>query len=363
MEFNNESTSSSYGGNFSNTASVKDVLEILAVNEKSTALGWGASPLNAFHDPELWEAQEQVKHELEGRTLSVPNELTAIPEDIQEYVNSSFVPRFTNRLMANYDNFRQRLVTNYDDFSEEDQDYLADLEERALRGKASPAELIYFRQITGIASIELGCLTHPYGNSIELLNDMRMSVSEASKMLNGELLDSPQVLAVKQPDNVYMKDREPFVKDSILMTRKQDLAVLPDGSIVRERSSFVLRIDEASDFDQKRAQNMRKIPLFNNPDWNKHLMIAGDLENTVPPYLEDNDFKVAIPLSTTIYAFNKDTKEDVKARDQLVKEQLKVERKERHEKNLAQRALGVLPVIPEMDFSRYLSIPYWVRKL
>jgi hypothetical protein len=361
MDSSNEQPSSSYSGDFLTATSVKDALEFFSMNETSTALEWGASPLNAFHDPELWESQEQVKRELEERTLFVPDSLTDIPDDIQEYVNSSFVVRFTNRLMANYDNFSLRLVKSYEEFSQDDQEALVTLEERAIRGKASPAELLYFRQLTGIASIELGCLTHPYGNSIELLDEMRASVTEAATMLGGELLDTPDVLAVKQADNVYLRQPEAFVKDSILMTRKRDLAELPDGSIVRERSSFVVRIDEQSGFSQRRAQSIRKIPLFANPNWRKHLAIAGDLDNTVPPFLESNDFKVAIPLSTTIYAFNRGTEEEVDVRDQLAKQELGEQRKEEAKQNIAKRALS--DALPAMDFSKYLSIPYWINKL
>lgn len=285
--------------------------DALELNAKSNSVQWGPSPLNAFYSTEISDDQENVRHTLEIRARSVPPELGPISEEIQSFVSHSFIARFTDRVMANYDNFGKRLKRTMTDITLEEMH----LVERSLAGDASPAELMYVRQLLGIGSIELGCLTHPYGNNIDKLDTMRGAVVDAVGIFGGTLLDEKPYYAVKQADNLYMKYMTRGMHDAFLMTRKRDLAVLPDRSLIRERSSFIVRIDEASGFDQQIAKNIRKVPVHNNPNWTQHIAIAGRLNEVVPPLLENNEFSKAIPSATTIYNFDRETIARIKMRD------------------------------------------------
>ncbi len=291
--------------------SVRRHLAVIALNQKSDAPNWGATPLNQYFDNETNEHQMNVKQILEERTVYMPPELGEIPTDVQSFVTSSFIARFTSRGMANFDNFGQRLVRSSDGILPEQESLI----ERAITGDASPAEIIYVRKLLGIGSAELGCLTHPYGKNIQALEDMRASVEVAVMLHKGRMLDEDDVYKVKQADNLYFTHMTRSMKDAFLMTRKRDLAVLPDDSVVRERSSFIIRIDEASEFDQRLADNIRKVVVHNNPSWTEHIAKAGRLNEVVPPMLENNEFAKAIPLSTTIYNFDRNIMNKIKVRN------------------------------------------------
>lgn len=291
--------------------SVQKDLALFAQNRKSVSSNWGATPLNQYFDEAINEQQMNIKHILEIRTASVPSELESIPVDIRSFATSSFIARFTNRGMANFDNFGKRLVRENDGLLPEQERLI----ERAIVGDASPAELIYVRKLLGIGSVELGCLTHPYGNNIDALDDMRASTIHAALLHGGRLLDEDDVYKVKQTDNLYFTHMTRTMREAFLMTRKRDIAVLPDDSVVRERSSFVIRIDKDSGFDQKLADNIRKVVIHNNPFWTDHITKAGKLDTVVPPMLERNEFTKAIPLSTTIYNFDRTTMQKIDIRD------------------------------------------------
>lgn len=318
-------------------------LRLLAHNTYSTSLDWGATPLNTYHDPRLISHQEQVRDELEKRSLDVPPEVGYIPPEIQQYVAQNFMSRFNGRTMANIDNFSRRLRPNLVEFDIEDRMVLA----KAMWGQANPAELLHVRCVFGMASVELGCLSHPYGvlTDQDKLDDMRGSVKEAILMFGGELavremdaaqgnfedleegLDGRDVFAVKQADNTYYGgDHIHHLQKVVLVTRKRNLGLLPDGSIVRERSSFIVRVDEESGFDQELAAKMRKVKLTYNDRAMERLAKIGNIDQVLPPMIANREFGTVIPLSTTVYAFNRVTDARIGARDKRIKEEVQHQR-------------------------------------
>lgn len=311
-------------------------LELLATNLRSDSLNWGATPLNTYHDPELYRQQEEIRNKLEERSREVPSDVGYIPQYIRKYVTDNFLTRFNGRTMANFDNFSQRLRDDLAECDEIDRDIL----EKAMWGRATPAELLYVRCAFGMASIELGCLTHPYGvlTDQDKLDEMRGSVKDAILMLGGDLavkdekvlggidgdeegLDGRDVFSVKRADNTLYGEPMDHVQRLIVLTRKRNLGRLPDGSIVRERSSFILRIGEDAEFNQEAAQRMREVKLTYNDDAMRMLAEAGNIAEELPPMIAGRKFGTIIPLSTTVYAFNRLTDTRIKTRDEQRKEE------------------------------------------
>lgn len=307
-------------------------LRILAAHPYSTSLDWGATPLNTYHDPALINQQEQVRDKLEQRSLEVPPEVGEIPPEIQRYVAQNFMSRFNGRTMANIDNFSRRLRSNLAEFDMQDRMVLT----KAMWGQANPAELLHVRCAFGMASVELGCLSHPYGvlTDQDKLDDMRDSVRGAISLFGGELaiketdettggfedleegLDGRDVFAIKRADNTqYSGDQMHHLQKVFLVTRKRNLGLLPDGSIIRERSSFIVRIDEDSKYDQEIAAKMRKVRLTYNERAMERLARISEIDRLLPPMIANREFGTVIPLSTTVYAFNRLTDERIKARD------------------------------------------------
>lgn len=316
-----------------NPTDTSDVdFDMVMKNPASDALHWGAPPLNMYSSSDLFAIHEAARGELEARSISAPDDLAEIPPGVQSYVHQNFMSRYMGRVMANFDNYTQRLKKDSDGI---DSKVIA-MHDRAVVGTASPAELLCVRSAYGIGSIGLGCAIIPYGNSIEQLESMRDTVAEAILMMNGELLDSKPVLKLKQTDTVVNPGENGHLKDAFLMTRKRDLGRLPDGTIVRERSSFVIRIDEASGFDQELAERMRRVDaelsknlrpdVPKNKHWGTTVMTVGMLKKKVPPLLETNDFAAAIPLSTTIYAFNTGTLDEIERVRAEEEARVKIER-------------------------------------
>lgn len=262
-------------------------------------------------------SQLELQSKLAERSESPPYELVgAIPESIQQYVANSFHSRFTGRVMANCDNYDRRVKKDHEGVSDE----VIAMFENALTGTASPAELLYVRQVYGIASAELGCITLPYGKGMAMLDEMRDSVSQAILLLGGEILSDNRRFAVKSADLAPAKvDGHPI--DALLMTRKRDIGEMQDGTIVRERASFILRIDEASRFNQKLAAKIGSIDIHAK-DWESKVGEIGELPAIASASLDANDFAAAIPLSATIFAFNPEQAAEIK-REQALEENRK----------------------------------------
>ena len=291
------------------------------------SLDWGATPLNAYHDPTLSRQQTNVRKKLEQRARFVPPEVGEIPAEVRGYVAQNFLTRFNGRTLANFDNFSSRIRTDLSELDVDDHTIL----DKAMWGRATPAELLYLRCKLGMASIELGCITHPYGTHTANVEEMRDSVRAAMRMFMvddepTEEEDLEWIFAVKQADNLLNKNQSMYLRSAFVVTRKRDFGVLLDGSKVRERTSFVVRVDDESEFDQAVANNMRRVPLIHNNDAMKHLTIAGKLNKVLPPLVKEKRFGTVIPLSTTIYAFNRQTEARIEMRDKEIEQELAMQR-------------------------------------
>ncbi len=274
--------------------SISDSLDQPDPREKLSGdlLTWGATPLNVN------ARQLEVFHLLKKRIKRSAPEFT--PDAVKEFVLQHFMSRFFERQDRNAKSFEDRdpniLV---DDLDEQAQDALID----AICGTSNPNDLLKTRENLDMPSIELARLTHPYGRRMKTLGDMRQAVDFAIEANNGRLIDDDSMTTFGV-DGGHIRDKGENIELGFLMKRKRVRGILPDGTVIIERSTFVLRVDDASPLDQDIASQFRDIKIDKNPDWNKQVMEVINANNLLPDLLENNMFNIAIPLSTTTYAFN-----------------------------------------------------------
>lgn len=268
---------------------------------------YGATPLN---HAAAYKQQLSLRNNLaELLEDDIPE---GVPDAIIEYMKDTFVSRFIRRGTANHENYLSALRTR-EEIS--DDPFIQAMVERAELGHASPSELLVVQQLMGIRSVELACLTHPYGKKIELLEPMRESVRENIELLGGEFYEDPEARYRVKGFAGEFGD----YSQGVLMTRKRIIGNMPDGTIVCERSSFVLRLDDESAVSQESVAAITAAVAKLGPmstDWQNEAVVAGNLDEITNHLLGNNIFAQAIPVSTTIYAYNLETAQQIKDREQ-----------------------------------------------
>ena len=274
---------------------------------QGTPLTYGATPLDR-----MATLQQQLELVKTLQVLTYHNIPDNVPMEIVDYVHTTFTKRFHNRAEANEENYMTSL---YKDVPEaEYSPEILNMFKRGEYGQASPSELLLTRELRGIRSVELACLTHPYGERIkDELPEMREVVQSHVKLLGGTYFKDPETrYRVKEIVGYERGEEKP--DKAVLMTRKRTLGAMPDGTIIRERSSFVLRLDDRSAVTEDEREAMKRVNL-KQPDWEDALVKAGNLDAIAEILLKANAFPWAIPISSTIYAFNTETARAIEERD------------------------------------------------
>ncbi len=98
---------------------------------------------------------------------------------------------------------------------------------------------------------------------------------------------------------------------------------MPDDTIVIERTSFFLRVDNESGLDSDIINAIRGVAtqrielenhrLFEEPGWLDEVAKSCDLDALMVVLEENNRTDIAIPLSTTVYCYNPDRIRQVEA--------------------------------------------------
>lgn len=301
-----------------------DVLvDLSACNKHGKPEDFGATPLDS-----LLTMQQQIslRHHLEVLAGNPPVD---VPLIIADYVQETFRDRFIARGYANDENYHTSLLKPAD---YADNKSVMALIDRAEQGLASPAELLVVRQLLGIRSVELACLTHPYGRRIDdYLETMRSTVRSGVLLMGGEYMPKeprlrvknvilanvpkakmPEVYALSNRERIAIADQYGGVA-GILKTRKTTLGSMPDGTLIKERSSFILRTDPESAITQAELDELLEYDQDNN--WEDAAVRGSSLEQSALTLLNSDMFTQAIPISTTIYAYNKETARLVRQRN------------------------------------------------
>jgi len=285
-----------------------DLLAKVLEFPRGEATTYGATPLDRMI---TLEQQVKIKSDLVKSTYHIPDN---VPIEIADHVHSSFGKRFDNRGEANDENFVTSLM--YERQNELDP-LFQEMIQRGRTGQASPAELLVIRSVMGIRSVELACLTHAYGANIEMLEDMRDSIDHAVELFGGETIDNPTPhYAFKESIGEETEAFDPKKMFDptfgFLVTRKRTLATMPDGTVIRERSSFIFRTDSKSFLPYAIREAIDAIDPQDN-EWRAKLEQIDGLSAYIAELLASNEYAYAIPVSTTTYAFNKDTTTQVEA--------------------------------------------------
>jgi hypothetical protein len=275
-------------------------------------LSWGATPLAGSEYPEVMHTQNEVVRPLLLHRVET-GAPEGMPEPLRQFMEESFLTRFIGRAVKNYDAYSERLVKTP---PSEIGTGFAEQHELAIRGLAQPERLLVVRRTLGMKAVELARLTHSYGEKIEELDPMRKVVAEAIKAQGGNMYS---VANYKEQYKLRSTDllMNPERKDEamgLLMTRRRMIGMVDDDTAILERSSFVVPIYDGSPFNSTLSARMRRVPLLENPDRMKQLETEGRLLEVVPGLLNDNNYEAAIPLSTTIFAYNKVTDQEIKER-------------------------------------------------
>jgi hypothetical protein len=287
-------------------------LSVAEYEELQYHLSWGATPLAGAEYPAVMRLQNQIVQPLLLRRVeqSAPE---AMPAPLRQFMEQSFLTRFTGRAMKNYDAYSERLVKTPPQaigaiFNEQ--------HERSIQGLAVPGELLIVRRVLGMKAVELARLTHSYGTMIEKLDPMRAVVAEAVASQGGTMFPSTEYreqYKLRSADLLMSPERQDEAM-GLLMTRRRMIGMLADDTAILERSSFVVPIYDGSSFDPTLSARMRRVPLADNPNRMQQLEAEGRLLEVVPGLLDDNNFDAAIPLSTTIFAYNQTTSQEISER-------------------------------------------------
>jgi len=271
---------------------------------------YGATPLDR-----VTTLNQQLSLAVDLQELTYRDIPDDVPMEIIDYVHTTFATRFHSRAEANEENYMTALNSE-SVFSLE----VLEMFRRGELGQATPSELLLTRELRGIRSVELACLTHPYGKRItdtpyekNMLTEMREVVQEHVELLGGVYYDEPETRYRVKEIVGYEKGEEKLDK-AVLMTRKRTIGEMPDGTIIRERSSFVLRLDDGSPFTKEDIEFLNSIDISED-GWQDALVKAGKLDEVAKVLLLNDEFSLAIPISTTIYAYNSETAEAIEARD------------------------------------------------
>ncbi|HEY8886123.1 MAG TPA: hypothetical protein VIM31_01335 [Candidatus Microsaccharimonas sp.] len=281
---------------------LRKILEHIKVNNRGEPLTWGATPL--VMSPDVKMQQEAVKDVI-AELFESSHIPSYVSESLAAYIDALNMSRTVNRESHNTESFIYRKKTDLDGIPFE----ALEVFDRALKGFASPAELLFIMRLLGIPTIELASLTHPYAQRITMLDDMRPAINEAITLMGGTLVKGINpVFEVKGSDNPH----QPELMEGIHMTRKTLFGKLPDGTDVIERSSFVLLIDE---LPENIAHTIRSIPYENNPFWTNQIRRAGKLYEIAPLLLSGDKHDKAVPVSTTVVAINEALSEELLSKE------------------------------------------------
>lgn len=280
-------------------------------------LSWGAAPIagSEYYDVGFNQANVVLPMLAERVENNMPSDM---PDPLRQFIVRAFRARFIARDMKNYDAHSERLVkTAPRDISTT----FYEQHDRAMRGLAMPEELMIVRRTLGMKAIGLAQLTHPNGVMIDQLDSMREAVATAVEQQGGiifEPKDYNEQYKLRSTDLLMSPERHDEAM-GLLMTRRRMTGMVEDDTAILERSSFVIPIYPGSKFDPVLSRRMRRVPVVNNEYRMQQLEEAGDLKRVVPDLLRNNDFSAAIPLSTTIFEFNKTVRDEIEAQRKLNK--------------------------------------------
>lgn len=288
---------------------------------------WAGSPLNP-QDNEVKPLQARVYDILEARAGAACQDATLhLSKQLGDVVDVCAVQNFHRESTRNYESYcnTPKPAIVHSDHKE--------AFEKARFGTATPGELLDIRADINMPSVEIAKLSHIGGIFLEYLPAMRRAVNDAIIERGGAFInnrvDTTRLFMVGTNSIMFNGDPSHEETLGIIMKRKRTIGSLPDGTIVKERSRFVLRTENESPLDDKLIRAIRRVKIEQKDGpgemyrWlNDQFMgyIDGfeaavrqavtELEASLQDSTSENNYDTIIPLNTTIYAYNEATERE-----------------------------------------------------
>ena len=282
---------------------------------------WAGSPLNP-QDDEVKPLQARVYDILDARAATACQDPALhLSEQLKDVVDVCATQNFYRESTRNYESYcnTPKPAIVHADYKE--------AFEKARFGMATPGEFLDIRADISMPSVEVAKLSHIGGILLEYLPVMRDATEEAiierGGILTNNSVDTTRLFVVGT--NSIMFNGDPSHKKTlgVIMKRKRTIGSLPDGTIIKERSRFILRTDDESPLDDKLIRAIRQVKIEqkdgpgNTYRWlNDQFMgyidgfesavrqAVAELEASLQDPTSENSYDTIIPLNTTAYAYN-----------------------------------------------------------
>jgi len=258
---------------------------------------WEATPGKINHYA-IAESQAEVRDQA-LRALDPDLRPPFVSDALADFVEQTYLSREANRAVENSESYDESLHI----LADLDLDLKLKLEKAEL-GRAKPSEILELIDELGMDSAELARLTHIYGYRLEYQQAMREHVKAAIWSKDGEVYDEPEVkYAISSFDVSFDEQGRLSRPIAIAMNRKTAVGRV-GGTVIYERTTFILRIDQGSDINQDLARYIR---LLDSRD-PAVIMADSRFIAEVERLLNPGDLESVIPMSTTIYACNSENR-------------------------------------------------------
>ena len=285
-------------------------LELYLTNPSGEPLTWGPPPLE--HRADIFARQKEVQSTHDKYFTNKKYAPKWATPALRDFMYEAYLARRVRRDELNSSNYACRAKIDLDGMTPVELGMVY----RAETGLASPAELLHVQRKLGVPTLALASFTHPWGNNIEKLDEQRRAINDAILMHNGVLLPGKRRLEVLTSDNL----RTPADTRYLFMSRETDIATVYDDTTITERSTFALDLQL---IDQDAAAEIRTV-RYDDASWSDRVIAAGNLYDSVPGLLDSDNFKAAVPSSTTTIARNKRLETVLFTDDNIRKRQLEM---------------------------------------
>lgn len=250
-------------------------------------------------------------------------ETLGLSRHMGNYLFLTVEQRIAHENHLNYSSYQNRLNETQasDDLTLE---YIGAFQ-RANQSTASPDDLLTVREVNMMESVELGKLSHIGGEGIEYLRAMEGSIYSAIDRRAGLIVANPEESFNLITNDALMLESRAGIQ-AITANRKRCIGHLPCGTRIVEKSQFILRTDEESTFDPAIVDKIHRIKIEDGETWRDQILRIRGFEDALAQAFNDaiqgnanetpkNRFSAIIPVSTTVYAYNKEIHDGTKTRE------------------------------------------------
>jgi len=282
---------------------------------------WAASTIDTSPEgrSRLFEQSKMLRERTERAIDTL-----GLSRHLGHYLFLTVEQRIAHENHLNYSSYENRLneAQSADDLTLE---YIGAFQ-RAKDSTASPDDLLIVREVNMMESVELGKLSHIGGEGIEHVKAMEGAVYSAIDHRSGIIVANPEESFNLITNDALMLGSSDGIQ-AITVNRKRCIGYLPCGTRIVEKSQFILRTDADSTLDPDIIDKVRRIKIEDGETWRDQILRIRGFEDVVASVFNDatqqdstvksprSRFSAIIPVSTTVYAYNKEIHDGTKTRE------------------------------------------------